>query len=352
MNTPARDPDSTNDVPGNDPAAPLLLVAIPAHNEAQTIAEVVRAVPCEAFTEYAVAVLVFDDGSTDGTAAAACTAGAEVIRCEQPRGLAAFFRTAVHEALERGADVLVNIDGDGQFDAKEIADVARPVIDGEADFVAADRFAERGVRPPNMSRVKYFGNRWMTQLIRRITGLDVRDVSSGFRAYGREALLRINTQSRFTYTQESFLDLAVKGVRIAQVPVTVRYFAGRRSRVVRSLLRYVAFTLITIFRTVRDYRPLRTFGVAALVLLVPGLAAGGFVLAHYLSTGAFTPYIFLALAAAYLVTLALIVALVGVASDMLAPLRRNQETLIYLARRQVYGGGRGRTGEGSESGRE
>lgn len=330
----------------------LILVAIPAHNEASTIADVVRAVPSESFPDNYLAVLVFDDGSTDDTAAAARGAGAEVIRVEQPRGLAAFFRAAVQEALERGADVLVNIDGDGQFDAAQIAEVARPVIDGEADFVAADRFAEPGARPRNMSRVKYFGNRWMTQLVRRITGLNVRDVSSGFRAYGREALLRINTQSRFTYTQESFLDLAVKGVRIAQVPVTVRYFAGRRSRVVRSLLRYIAFTLITIFRTVRDYRPLRTFGVAALVLLVPGLGAGGFVVAHYLATGAFTPYIFLALGAAYLVTLALIVALVGVASDMLAPLRRNQETLIYLARRQVYGGGRGRSDEGSESGRE
>ncbi|MDZ7749326.1 MAG: hypothetical protein U5K43_11280 [Halofilum sp. (in: g-proteobacteria)] len=184
----------------------------------------------------------------------------------------------------------------------------------------------------------------MTGLVRRITGLDVRDVSSGFRAYGREALLRIDAQSRFTYTQESFLDLAVKGVRIVQVPVTVRYFADRHSRVVRSLSRYIAFTLITIFRTVRDYRPLRTFGVGALILFVPGVLASGFVLAHYLHSGQFSPYIFLALSSAYLVSLALIVALVGVASDMLAPLRRNQETLIYLARRQVYGGGRRRTG--------
>jgi len=331
--------------PERETARGLILVAIPAHNEADSIADVVRAIPRDAVREHEVAVIVFDDGSADATSTRAREAGAEVIRSEQPGGLAAFFRAAAREALERDADILVNIDGDGQFDAGQIPEVARPVLDGTADFSAGDRFSARAGRPENMPWIKYAGNGWMTALIRRITGLDVRDVSCGFRAYGREALLRLNLQSRFTYTQETFLDLAVKGVRIVQVPVGVRYFEGRESRIARSLVRYVFNTLVTIFRAVRDYRPLRTFGIAALALLLPGLAAGAFVLVHYLTAGAFSPYIFLAMASAYLISLALVVAIVGLASDMLAPIRRNQEALIYLNRRQLYGRGRRRRGD-------
>jgi len=318
----------------------LILVAIPARNEAETIGDVISAIPGNRFPGYRLETVVFDDASVDGTAERASRAGAAVRRVDRPRGLGGFFRAAVQEALERGADILVNIDGDGQFDPGEIPELVDPIIADRADFVAGDRFSGQTVRPPDMSRVKYVGNQWMTSLISRITGLGIRDASSGFRAYSREALLNVNLQSRFTYTQETFLDLAVKGVRIAQVPVTVRYFPERRSRIARSIPRYAFWTLTTIFRTVRDHRPLRTFGTAALILFVAGGALAGFVLWHYLTTGAFSPYIFLMLTSAYLLTVGLIVSIVGIASDMLAPIRRNQETLVYLARRTAYGGPR------------
>lgn len=315
----------------------LILVAIPARNEAETIGDVISAIPRDRLPGYCLETVVFDDASADETAERARRAGATVRRVDRPRGLGGFFRAAVQEALERGADILVNIDGDGQFDPAEIPELVEPIMADRADFVAGDRFPDHAARPPDMSRVKYVGNQWMTSLISRITGLDIRDASSGFRAYSREALLNVNLQSRFTYTQETFLDLAVKGVRVAQVPVTVRYFPERRSRIARSIPRYAFWTLTTIFRTVRDHRPLRTFGTAALILFASGGSLAGFVLWHYLTTGAFSPYIFLVLTSAYVLTLGLIVSLVGIASDMLAPIRRNQETLVYLARRNAYG---------------
>lgn len=314
-----------------------LLVTIPALDEAHSIEDVVRTVPNPIAGFARVHVVVFDDGSTDETCTRAKAAGAEVIRHETPRGVAQTFRESVELALERDADVLVTIDGDGQFDPGDIPAMVEPIVQGTADFVAADRFSGVTGRPPDMPVAKYVGNRLMNALIRRITGMDATDVSSGFRAYSREALYRLNVHSSFTYTQETFLDLATKGVCLRQVPVPVRYYPERRSRVVTSIGRYAIRSLGTIFRTVRDNRPFFVFGLPAFVLCAVGAGIGVLPVAHYILHGSFSPYIFLALTGAYLFTLGLILAIIALTSDMLRPIRKNQEALLYFAKRELYG---------------
>ena len=284
-------------------------------------------------------ILVIDDGSTDGTAGAAHSAGAHVVRHDRTRGLGHSFRDILLHSLKEGAELLVTIDADGQFDPQEIPQLIEPITSGRADFVAGRRFSnERSDRPPNMSRVKYYGNLCMNYLIRQITGRDVTDASSGFRAYSREALLQLNLHGSFTYTQETFLDLATKNIAIEQVPVSVEYRKGRRSRVVRSVIHYALRSFATILRTVRDHRPLLIFGTPALLLCMIGFAAGLFTLAHYLATGSFSPYIFVGMTGGYLFSLGLIIGIVGIASDMLRPIRRNQEFMLYLLKRQQYYG--------------
>lgn len=314
-----------------------LLIAIPALNEEASIAHVVQGVPTSIEGFRQISIVVLDDGSTDSTASTAAAAGAEVRRHGKSRGVAHAFRESVQLALERRMDALVMIDGDGQFNPADISTITRPISAGEAEFVAADRFSGITGRPPDMPAAKYVGNRLMNSLIRWITGTEATDVSSGFRAYSREALFRLNVHSSFTYTQETFLDLATKGVRVQQVPITVRYYPGRRSRVVTSIWRYAVRSFSTIFRTVRDNRPFFVFGFPATGLALAGIALEIVPVVHFLREGSFSPYIFMALTGAYLFTLGLVLAIVALASDMLRPIRKNQEMLLYLSKRAIYG---------------
>jgi glycosyltransferase involved in cell wall biosynthesis len=193
-----------------------ILIAIPAYNEQETLPGVLGGLPDEIEGASSIAKLVVDDGSTDGTADAARAGGAAVIRHEKNEGVGRAFQAAVEEALRRGVDAMVTIDADGQFDASQIADLVAPAIAGEADLVTGSRFQE-STRPEGMPLAKYLGNRIVAGLLRFLTGTGLSDVSCGFRAYSREALLHLNLFGRFTYTQETILDLSFKGLRIREI---------------------------------------------------------------------------------------------------------------------------------------
>lgn len=315
-----------------------LAILIPAFNEAATIEQLIAQIPERPAGISRVSILVIDDGSSDDTGRRAEAAGATVISHGRNLGLASTFRTAVQAALATRADAAVTMDADLQFYPEDIHALLEPVVAGRADFVAGDRFAG-GNKPVSMPAAKYHGNRAMTFAVNRITGGRFSDVSSGYRAYSHEALLHLNVQSSFTYTQETFIELAAKGLRIEQVPVRVEYYPERRSYISGNLLRYGVRTLFTIIRAARDYAPFTVFGIAALVFAIPGLLLGIFVGAHYVLYGSFTPYIFVAFASVYLFSLGLALFVIGLAADMLRGLRTNQERLLYFQKRQFFDGG-------------
>ena len=215
-----------------------MLVALPALDEERTVAGVIRGIPRTLEGIAAVDVVVVDDGSGDRTAELAAVAGAHVIRHPTRRGVGAAFDTALRYAIETGADLLVTIDADGQFNPCDIPALIAPVVEGEADFTAASRFKDPAL-VPEMPGLKRWGNRMMARLVSRLTGETFSDVSCGLRCYNRRAALSLNPMGRFTYTQEVFLNLAFKQLRIVEVPVAVR---GERehgtSRVAGSLWRY------------------------------------------------------------------------------------------------------------------
>lgn len=312
-----------------------LLVAMPALNEAGHVKSMIESI--RACLGEDTHILVLDDGSTDDTANLARAAGAHVVSHSRTLGLGQSFRDILRFALKHRTRLLVTIDADQQFDPREIPLLINPIKEGRADFVAAQRFIPgQRRRPDNMSRVKYYGNLCMTSLVRRITGSDITDASSGFRAYSMEALLRLNLHGSFTYTQETFLDLATKNIAIEQVPVSVKYRKDRQSRVVGSIGRYAFRTIATILRTVRDHRPLLVFGLPSFIFCAAGLVAAAFIFTHYLNTGSFSPYIFVGMIGAYLFSLGVIFGIVGIASDMLRPIRRNQEDILYLLKKHYY----------------
>lgn len=314
----------------------ILVVFIPALNEADTIASVIEAVPDNIPGIDKTIVAVIDDGSSDETARIAADAGAVVISHGRNLGLADAFRTGIRTCLELNATIAVSIDADLQFDPAEIRNLVAPVLGNEADFVVGDRFTGSG-RPRNMPLIKYFGNSLMTRAVNFLSQGRFSDVSSGYRAYSREALLNLNVQSSFTYTQESFIELAAKGLQIKQVPVTVKYYEDRNSRISANVLKYGIRTLMTIARTTRDYAPFSIFGTVAFIFIIPGFIAGLFVLLHYILNGTFSPYIFVAFTAAYLMTLGFGLLVLALVADMLRGIRANQERLLYYAKVHEYG---------------
>jgi len=311
-----------------------LLVVIPALDEQDTVGDVVRGVPAEIPGIASVEIVVVDDGSSDETGARAQTAGARVIAHPVRRGVGAAFHTGMAAALESGADVIVSIDADGQFDPADIPALVEPVCSGRADFASASRFADPALTP-EMPVAKLWGNRVMSRLIGGLAGERFYDVSCGMRCYSRRAALQLHLLGRFTYTQEVFLNLSFKDLRIVEVPVRVR---GERefgeSRVASNLWRYAARSALIIFRSYRDYHPMRLFGGIAAGLAIPGIGLGGFLLLHYMSTGTFTPHKWAGFSAAVLLSLALLLLQMGVIGDMLNRHRVYLEELLFRVREQ------------------
>jgi glycosyltransferase involved in cell wall biosynthesis len=313
-----------------------LLVIIPALNEEPTIADVIARIPQQITGVSVVDVLVVDDGSTDNTVASARNAGADVISHLHNRGVGATMQTGLREAMRRGYDFVVNIDGDGQFDPKDIAAILQPVLDDKADFATASRF-KNPEQVPEMPWVKILGNRWMSRIVSTIIGQDFSDVSCGFRAYSREAILKITLSGSYTYTQETFLLLYFHSLRIAEVPAKVRGVREHgKSRVASNLFKYAFHTLGILFSSVRDYRPAWIFNSVSFTLAFLGMCSALFFMAHWLVTGAFSPHIWSGFTAAFLIGLSFLLFLFGQIATLLGRIRLLQEEQVYYLRKR-YG---------------
>lgn len=313
-----------------------VVVTIPAYNEASTVADVIEAVPKNIDGVESIDIAVIDDGSTDDTAKVSAQAGAKVVSFSKNRGLGAAFAEALRTALGLGADIIVNIDADGQFNPQDIPKLIRPITDRKADMVTASRFTDPDLMP-EMPWIKKWGNKKVANIVNKLTGQQLHDVSCGFRAYTRDAALRATLLGGHTYTHEVILDLAFRGLRIVEVPVKV---VGIRkvgkSKVAGNLWKYGWQSLLIILRAFRDYRPMRVFGGISLVFAVLSLACGIFVLCHYIRTGAFSPYIFVAFLAAGFGFISLICYITALLAGMVNRLRILQDEQLFLLRKQEY----------------
>jgi glycosyltransferase involved in cell wall biosynthesis len=250
------------------PAINKLIVTIPAYQEEETIGAVIREVPREIEGVGRVEVLVLDDGSTDNTVAEAQAAGADHIVSHRVNlGLARTFRDAVHEALKRGADIIVNTDADGHYDQSRIPDLIRPVLEGNADMTVGSR----NIRELPMRWTNRWGNLFGSFLVRTLAGLPSSiDVSTGFRAYSRETALRLNVVSTHTYTHETLIAAMEQGMSIVDVPLPARP-VDRPSRLIKGLGGHIFRALAVIFRSYAVYQPLRVFATLAVLLIVAGM---------------------------------------------------------------------------------
>jgi glycosyltransferase involved in cell wall biosynthesis len=306
-----------------------VVVSIPAYNEEETVGAVVRSVPKDIADE--VLVVVVDDGSVDDTSEEARKAGAKVIKFKGNRGLACAFRRGVEEGINLNADVIVNIDADGQYVGGEIRKLIEPIRKGEADVVLGSRFAGSIEHMPLSKRV---GNIVATRITGFLSGIKVTDAQTGFRAFSREAALRLNVLSDYTYTQETIIQAAHSGLTVKEVPVTFRKRKGE-SRLISNIFSYALRSGSTILKTYLNHRPMRTFTFIGGAVFAAGLAVGSRVLVHYLRTGFVTPYIPSAILTAVLLIIGFQVIILGLIADMVGANRKLLDELLYRSRKKA-----------------
>lgn len=295
-----------------------VVAVIPAYDEENSIGEVVRG--CRKFVDE---VIVVDDGSKDRTGEIAKGEGAIVIRHHRNLGVGAAVSSGYEVALRRRAEIVVQLDGDGQHDPSEIPKLIEPIEMGEADLVIGSRFIGSKFR----FGMKYLGNIFFTKMVNLLTGLNLTDAQSGFRAIKADVLRGIMVHSPFTYTQESLIRAYKEGFRIKEVPINVRERKYGKSKVVRNPLIYGIKTLIILSRVVRDYHPLLFFGAMGLVSLCIGCLLGLYIIFYVLEKGTVGAYPRVILAS-LLILVGLQILFLGMLADMISSLRGEMRTLI------------------------
>jgi len=306
-----------------------LIVQIPAFNEEATIAQALRDIPKKLDGFTSIETLVIDDGSNDKTVEAARKAGANhVLQLKSHRGLSAAFVAGIDAALRLGADVIVNTDADNQYAAADIARLAAPIARGAADVVIGDREVSKS---PHMSPLKRTLQRLGSWAVGKASGLNVNDVTSGFRAFSREAAMQINVFNPFTYTLETVIQAGNRNLGVQSVPVRTNA-PTRPSRLYRGIGTYLRKSVATIFRIYTLYSPLKTFFAIGTTLMLLGVLLGGRFLWYFVQGERGGHVQSLILAAVFLIT-GFNTWLIALLADLIAVNRRLSEDVLVRVKR-------------------
>jgi len=290
-----------------------LVVQIPCLDEELTLPDVLQTIPRSIPGIDEIVVLVIDDGSTDATVEVARRHGVtQFVRHAGTRGLGRSFHDGIERALELGADIVVNTDGDNQYPQARIPDLVAPIVDGIADIVIADRQVHL---VEHFSKAKVLLQRIGSRVVNRAAGTRVPDAASGFRAYSRDSLMLLNTITRFSYTMETIIQAGNKRLKITSVPVVTNP-KTRESRLFRSPAQHVRMSAAAILRAWIMYRPITLFTMLAVCSGVLGLVP--FVRWAYLQVTDTVPggHVQSLLAGSVLLIFAFLCVLVGIIADL------------------------------------
>jgi glycosyltransferase involved in cell wall biosynthesis len=306
-----------------------LIVQIPCLNEEETLPRTLRDIPRKIPGIDKVEILVIDDGSTDRTVEIARKHGADhIVRLTNNKGLAEAFMTGLNTALQLGADIIVNTDGDNQYRGSDIPKLIQPILEGKADIVIGDR---------QIDKIKHFS--WIKKklqklgswVVRQVSNTDIPDATSGFRAFSREAALQINVISRFTYTLETIIQAGKKNLAITSVPVETNEKL-RESRLFSSIPKYIQRSIATIFRIYSVYEPLKIFVILGSVIFAAGLAISLRFL-YFFFTGQGAGHIQSLILAAVLFIMGFQTIVMGLMADLIGANRRLLESALYKIRK-------------------
>jgi glycosyltransferase involved in cell wall biosynthesis len=305
-----------------------LIIQIPCYNEETTLPltlqDLPRTLPGVDLIEY----LVVDDGSTDRTVQLARELGIQHIVCHKSnRGLAAAFVTGLEAALAAGADIIVNTDGDNQYYGADVEALIRPILEGRADVVVGDRgVAALQYFSPVKRALQQIGSWVVTQA----AGTPIPDATSGFRAFTREAALRLTVLSDYTYTLETLIQAGARRMAVVYVPVRTNP-RTRQSRLVRNTPSFISLSAVTILRFYTMYRPLRVFMTIGGVFIMLAVALGVRFLYYYI-LGMGSGHVQSLILAAILTIVGFQIALIGLLADSSAMNRKMLEEILYRVR--------------------
>jgi len=310
-----------------------LIIQIPCYNEEKTLPLTLRDIPRKFRGVDEVEILIVDDGSTDRTVEVAREEGVDhIVRLTNNKGLAEGFMTGIDASLRLGADIIVNTDGDNQYCGEDIQKLIDPIIDGKADMVIGDRNVKEIAHFSFLKKILQLAGSWV---VRHLSGTDIPDVTSGFRAFSREAAMRLNVISRFTYTLETIIQAGKKNIAITHVPIRTNK-RTRPSRLFSSIPSYIRRSISTITRIWMLYEPMKIFMYIGGLIFIAGLVVSVRFLYFYF-TGSGSGHIQSLILSAVMMIVGFQIIMIGFLADIISANRRLiEDVLLRLKRMELF----------------
>lgn len=309
-----------------------VIIQIPCYNEEETLPETLKHLPKQIAGVDVLETLVIDDGSTDKTSEVAKANGVtHIIRLTKRKGLANVFHTGLDACLKRGADIIVNTDADGQYKGEDIPRLVQPILEGKADIVIGNRDIEH---VKQFSFIKKRLQRLGSWVIRQLTGSNIADATTGFRAYNKEAALRLNIISEYTYTLESIIQAEHKNLAIANITIHTNP-VNRPSRLFKSIPEYIKRSIVTIIRVYAMFNPFRIFlTISTFFITIGVLLVSRFLYYYFLNQG--TGKVQSLIIAAVFLIIGFQMLVFGLVSDLIAANRRLiEDTLLRVKKLEL-----------------
>lgn len=309
-----------------------LLIQIPCYNEAETLEIALNDLPKKLEGIDEIEYLIINDGSQDNTVEVARKWGVHhVVNFKQNKGLAKGFMAGLDGCLRNGADIIVNTDADNQYYAEDIQKLIQPILDGQADMVIGERPIDQTEHFSFIKKkLQHFGS-WV---VRKASSTDIPDAPSGFRAFSREAAMRINVVNDYTYTLETIVQAGREKIALASVPVRTNAEL-RPSRLFNSIWGYVKKSMLTILRAYMMYKPLKFFTYLAITPVVIGLMIG-FRFLLYMVIGQSGGHVQSLILACTLIIIGFLTFMIGLLADVIAANRKLLQDTQYHARKTEY----------------
>lgn len=309
-----------------------LIIQIPCYNEAETLEIALNDLPKHIDGIDEIEYLIINDGSKDKTVEVAKNWGVNhIVNFKRNKGLAHGFMAGIDACLRNGADIIVNTDADNQYVADDIEKLVRPIIEGKTDIVIGERPIDATEHfSPIKKKLQHFGS-WV---VRKASNSDIPDAPSGFRAFSRDAAMRLNVTNEYTYTLETIVQAGRN--KIAQTSVPIRTNGELRpSRLFNSMMGYVKKSMVTILRAYMMYSPLKTFSIIALIPFVIGLAIDIRYLI-FVIIGQDGGHIQSLILGSTLIMVGFMTFVIGLLADLIAKNRKLLEDIQYHVRKMDY----------------
>ncbi|MBR2925503.1 MAG: glycosyltransferase family 2 protein [Clostridia bacterium] len=307
-----------------------LIIQIPCYNEAETLQVALDHLPRQIDGVDQIEVLIINDGSTDDTVQVAREWGVNhIVSFKQNKGLAKGFMAGIDACLHLGADIIVNTDADDQYCGEDIAKLVEPILKEKADIVIGERPIDE---TEHFSRKKKMFQHLGSWVVRMASNTDIPDAPSGFRAYSREAALRLNVVNEYTYTLETIIQAGWNRTAMTSVPIRTNPDL-RPSRLFKSMWKYMKRSSSVIVRSFAMYKPMRFFGILSLIFGIPGLALGFRFLWIFASTGSGSGHVQSLILCALLLMISVLFLIAGIQADLISDNRKLLEDVQYRVRK-------------------